>query len=151
MKSFLKVLFVGIYITSSANSFAGIYSDDLSRCLVESSTPDDKTVLVKWMFTSMSLHPQVKSMSAVTPEDLEKSNKAVAEMFVNLLTVTCKAQAKKAINYEGGLAIQQGFNVFGQVAGKELFSNPEVAKGLSGLEKYMDTEKINSNLGLPVK
>jgi len=151
MKNYIKKLFVGLCIAGSANSSAGIYSDDLSRCLVESSSADDKTVLVKWMFTSMSLHPQVKSMSAVTSKDLEASSKAAADMFVKLLTVTCKTQAKKAIQYEGAVAIQQGFTIFGQVAGRELFSNPEVAKGLSGIERHMDSEKINTVLGLPAK
>jgi hypothetical protein len=36
------------------------------------------------------------------------------------------------------------FNVLGQVAGTELFSSPEVAKAMSGLEKYADSAKIEA-------
>ncbi len=127
---------------------AGVYSDDLSRCLVESSTPSDKAVLVKWMFTSMALHPDVSEMSAVTESQRDSANKAAAEMFVKLTTETCLTQAKSAIKYEGAVAIQQGFQVFGQVAGQELFANPNVAQGLSGLEKHFDSEKLANSLGL---
>lgn len=121
---------------------AGVYSDDLSRCLVESATPENKAALVKWMFTSMALHPDVSAMSAVTDDQREKANKAAADMFVELMSVTCLDQSKKAIKYEGPVAIQQGFQIFGQVAGQELFANPNVAEALSGLQKHVDSEKL---------
>ena len=45
-----------------------------------------------------------------------------------------------------GLAIESAFTIFGQVAGRELFTNPEVAKGLSGLEQYFDEKAIKKAL-----
>ena len=130
-------------------SQAGVYSDDLSRCLVESSTPTDKSVLVKWMFTSMALHPDVAAMAKVSEAQRLESSKAAADMFTKLMTQTCLDQAKKAIKYEGAVAIQQGFAVFGQVAGQELFANPNVATALAGLGEHIDNDKLSSTLGLP--
>ncbi|GAA5315009.1 MAG: hypothetical protein AseanaTS_02130 [Candidatus Pelagadaptatus aseana] len=127
---------------------AGIYSDDLSRCLVESSTSSDKTALVKWMFTSMALHPDVAMMSSVTDQQRDRANEEAADIFVKLMTETCLAQTKKAIQYEGPMAVQQGFSVLGQVAGQELFANPNVASALSGLEQHMDNQKLSAALGL---
>ena len=135
---------IAISFTGMAN--AGMYSDDLSRCLVESSSPSDKTTLVKWMFTAMALHPDVAAMASVTPQQRDSANKAAADMFVKLVTETRLTQAKNAIKYEGPGAIQQGFNVFGQVAGKELFANPNVAQSLAGLQKHIDGEKLNAVL-----
>jgi len=132
----------------SIGAQAGVYSDDLSRCLVESSTSHDKTLLVKWMFTSMALHPDVASMSNVTEAQRDAVNKAAAEMFVRLMTETCLAQSKKAIQYEGSAAVEQGFNAFGQVAGKELFAHPHVAQALAGLQTHIDTKKLETVLGL---
>jgi hypothetical protein len=138
----------GIVFLFSSIVSAGVYTDDLSRCLVESSTSSDKIVLVKWMFTSMSLHPAVKSMASVSAKQLDNSNKETADLFVKLLTKTCKDQTVKAIKYEGEVAIHSSFNVFGQVAAKELFSNPDVAAGMSGLEKHLDGNKIKEALGI---
>jgi hypothetical protein len=138
----------GVIFLFSSSVNAGVYSDDLSRCLVESSTSSDKLSLVKWMFTAMSLHPAVKSMASVSAKQLDNSNKEAADLFVKLLTVTCKDPAIKAIKYEGEVAIQSSFSVFGRVAAKELFSNPDVAAGMAGLEKYMDAEKIKESLGI---
>jgi len=138
----------GVIVLFSSGLNAGVYSDDLSRCLVESSTCSDKLVLVKWMFTAMSLHPAVKSMASVSAEQRDNSNKEVADLFVRLVTETCKDQTLKAIKYEGTVAIGSSFNVFGQVAAKELFSHPDVAAGMADLNKYMDPEKIRKALGI---
>jgi hypothetical protein len=144
LKKWMSVVLLGFSVSSQA----GLYSDDLSRCLVESSTENDKTLLVRWMFTSMALHPDVASMSNVTEAQRDTVNKAAAEMFVRLMTETCVTQAKKAIQYEGAAAVEQGFNAFGQVAGKELFANPNVAQALAGLHKHIDTKKLETVLGL---
>jgi hypothetical protein len=123
---------------------AGVYADDLSRCLVESSTQQDRNVLVKWVFVALAQHPAIASLSKATPADIEKSNAAAAELFTRLLTDTCADKSKKAIKYEGVAAIQGAFGVFGQVATSDLFSNPQVQAVLSGLEKHVDKKKMES-------
>ena len=139
-------IIAGILFLFSFGVNAGMYTDDLSRCLVESSTPSDKLALVKWIFTAISLHPSVKSIASVSTEQIDNANKETADIFVKLVTQTCKDQTVKAIKYEGQIAIQSSFGVLGQVAMMELISNPEVAAGMAGLEKYMDAEKIKSAL-----
>ena len=67
-------------------------------------------------------------------------------MFESLVTVTCKSEMQLAVRYEGNTAIGAAFTVLGQVAGRELFSNPEVAKGMSDLERYLDNDKIKAAL-----
>jgi hypothetical protein len=59
-----------------------------------------------------------------------------------MLTVTCAVETKEAVKYEGVRAIESAFNLFGQIAARELFANKEVNKGIADLEKYFDTEKI---------
>lgn len=140
------MLVVGLGFSLSAQ--AGVYSDDLSRCLVESSTEKDKALLVKWMFTSMALHPDVASMANVTQAQRDAANKDAADMFARLMTMTCLEQSKKAIQYEGAAAVEQGFNAFGQVAGKELFAHPNVAQALAALQNHIDTKKLEIALGL---
>lgn len=137
-----------IAILLSNLAHAGLYSDDLSRCLIEKSTEENTVTLTKWMFTALSLHPAVSSMSGVSASDIEMSNKEMAAMFMELMTIRCKEQAAKAIKYEGGIAIQQGFMVFGQVAGQSLFQNPKVAEGMSSLDKYMDKDLLEKELGI---
>ena len=144
----IKLAIAGLVLLFSSSVNAGVYTNDLSRCLVESSTAADKMDLVKWMFTAMALQPAVKSMSNVTAQQRDKSNKDIADLFVKLLTETCKEPAAKAIKYEGQPALNTSFSILGQVAAKELFANPNVAAGLSGLDKHLDKEKLNKALGI---
>ena len=127
---------------------AGIYSDDLAKCLVDSSTKQDRIALVRWMFAAASSHPAVASFSAVKPGQLEDANKALAELFTRLLTDSCRDKAQKALAYEGMVTLQTSFAVLGQVAGAELFDSPEVKKSMSGLDKYLDVKKLQA-LGTP--
>lgn len=129
-------------------SYAGPYTNDLSKCIVESTTTNDRTAMVKWMFSAISLHPAVKPIASISEEKLKEANKQTAELFMKLLTESCIEQAQKAIKYEGQIAIQSSFRILGQVASQEMFSNPEVAAGISGLEKYFDKEKLESSLGI---
>ena len=145
MKSLRKIAAISL-VACTSPAFAGVYTDDLTRCLVEKSTPQDKTMLVQWMFVAMSRHPSVAALTKVTPEDVDQHNKQAGEVFMRLLTDTCVENSKKAVKYEGAMAIQNAFQVLGQVAAGDLFANPEVAKVMAGLEKYMDAKKLDALL-----
>ena len=123
---------------------AGLYTDDMSRCLVESSSKEDKATLVRWIFVALSQNSSISSLSAATPADIEKSNTAVGELFMRLLTEACAEKTKQAIKYEGGAAIQASFEVLGRVASSELFSDPKVAAVMEGLEKHVDKKKLDA-------
>jgi len=135
---------VALALLTMSPAFAGVYTDDLTRCLVEKSTPEDKTSLVQWIFVAMSRHPSVSSLTRITTDDMEKYNKVAGELFMRLLTETCVEPSKKAIKYEGAAAIQSAFQVLGQVAAGDLFQNPEVATVMGGLDKYLDAEKLKT-------
>lgn len=140
----LRTIVAIAMVAGMTPAFAGVYTDDLTRCLVEKSTPADKSTLVQWMFVAMSQHPSVAALTKVTPQDVEKFNSMAGELFMRLLTDVCADHSKKAIKYEGTGAIQSSFGVLGQVAAGDLFANPEVAKVMSGLEKYMDSTKLEA-------
>lgn len=134
-------------VSVAARAFAGgPYTDDLSKCLVRSTSDADRTLLVQWMFAMMALHPAVKSMSTVSDSQRMEMSRQIAGVMENLLTVSCQSEAQQALKYEGKNALETGFSILGQVAGRELFSNPQVAAGISELEKYVDADKLKKAL-----
>ncbi len=143
----MQASLLGLMLSLTTTVQAGLYTDDLSRCLVESTTASDKVSLVKWMFTAAALHPAVSSIASVSEAQLNAANKATAELFMKLLTESCKDQSQKAVKYEGQAAIQGGFTILGQVAARELFASPEVSAGMAGLEKYFDEKKLEEVFG----
>jgi hypothetical protein len=121
---------------------AGLYTDDLSRCIVDSTSAEDRANLMKWMFVAMSQHPSVSSFSTVKPADLDAANKTIGQLFMHLLTESCVQKARDAIRVEGVGAIRSSFQVLGQVAASGLFSDPTVTKAMSGLDQYFDKAKL---------
>ncbi|MCM0080381.1 hypothetical protein L4X63_02150 [Geomonas sp. Red32] len=142
----VPVLGALLLLVTEVTSFAGVYSDDLARCMVGATSVEDRRALVVWLFSAGSLHPAVKSITAVSPEQLDNANKQVADIVMRLLTDSCVTQAREAIKFEGKSVLESSFGVLGQVAGRELFSSPEVGVAMQGMAKYLDAVKLKQSL-----
>jgi hypothetical protein len=140
---FKYLLITGLLFSlSTTYVHAGPYGDDLAKCLVASTTKEDRASLVRWMFAAAAANPAVASIANVSPKVLAETNASTGALFMRLLTDTCKDKAKTALTYEGPATIQLSFTVLGQVAAGELFSSPEVRKAMSGLETSIDKKKL---------
>lgn len=147
-QALLRLTIALVASLSLCNVYAGVYGDEMSKCLVDSTTVEDRTDLVRWMFVAISLHPAVESLSSVTEEQMDKANKDAADLFMRLLTESCREATEKALQYEGQSVLETSFGVLGQVAGSEIFNASEVGAVLAGLEGYMDAEKLSELKGL---
>lgn len=130
----------------SLPAHAGLYADDLSRCLVEKTTTEDKNTLVRWIISTTTLHPAVAAMASVSDETRAHINRDTARIFERLLTESCLAQTRQAVRVEGAAAIQTGFQTLGQVAMAELFAHPKVAAALGKLDSHIDTDRLRNAL-----
>ncbi len=145
-KGCLLIFGLAALLIPTQATYAGPYSDELSKCFIESTTVSDRATFVKWMFSAASSHPAVKSIAEVSQEQLDSANKQVAEIIMKILTDSCSQKAEKAIRYEGSSALETSFGVLGEVAGQELFSSPDVAASMANVANYLDEEKLNSAL-----
>jgi hypothetical protein len=127
---------------TSPLSQAGPYADELAKCLVSSTTKEDRVAMIDWLVAAASLNPAVTSVRPVSNEQLDKVNKSLGTLVTVLLTERCRDQSQKAIQYEGPATLEISFNVLGQVAGRELFASPAVAVGMGGLKKYLDQARL---------
>jgi hypothetical protein len=123
---------------------AGPFADDMAKCLVASTSPDDRTVLVKWIFSVITLHPDLTAMSSVSAKQRDDLSKKAGELFQRLLLQSCRSQTQQALQNEGPQTIQYAFQVLGQVATRGLFTDPHVMDATKDLAKYVDEEKLKS-------
>jgi hypothetical protein len=142
-----RIVFLVSILAFAAGAVAGPYGDSLGKCLVKSTTVAEKTTLVQWVFATISLHPGVQALAAVTPERRTQLNKDTAHMFERLLTEACRTETLEAVKYEGRGTIEMAFGLLGQVAMRELFADPKVAAGLAEFGKSVDPEKLKAVLG----
>ncbi len=144
MYSLRAISIIAIFLAIAVpNAHAGIYIENLSKCLAKSTSIEDRTALVQWMFSAASLHPAVQSITTVSKQQLDETNKNTAELLTRLLTHSCEPETKKAVEFEGNITIQTSFQVLGEIAGRELFSSPEVNDGMSEMGKYLNQEKLD--------
>lgn len=128
----------------ATSAVAGPTTDALIACLADNTTGRDRKDMARWVFVGMSSHPEIQSLSNVTKANRDELDRMVASMVTRLMTESCRAQAKSAMEKDGSVAFQTAFGVVGKLAMQELMSNPEVNSSFSNFGKYIDQNRMNS-------
>jgi hypothetical protein len=140
--AFVLAAAVGVPARAGAQPLGGP-SSPLAACLADHSTGKDRKDLARWMFSAMSQHPAIADLSAATPALREEVNRTVGAMVTRMLTVDCVKEAKAAVSgADSKLVFEQAFGQLGQLAMQEIMTDPNVARGLQDLPKYMDRKKF---------
>lgn len=138
----VAALTVGTLVSMAPVAGAGVYTDDLTKCIVAATSKDDQLALVKWIYVALSKHPAVSNLTKASDADVADASKSAGALFMTLLTEKCVEPTKSAVKYEGALAIQSSFQVLGQVAMTELLTDPNVGQVMAELDKYVDKKKL---------
>ena len=133
-------------LTFGSPAYAGVYGDDLSKCLVSSTTDEDKALLMKWIFSAIALNKEVSPYVSMPADVRAKINQDAAGLYMGLLTDSCRSQTHAAFKYEGQAAIGSAFQLLGQVASQGIFGDPAVAAGMTDLTKFFDEKKLTEVL-----
>lgn len=133
-------------LCAAHSASAGPFADDMAKCLVDSTSPADRTVFVRWMFSLITLHPDLTSMSNVTPQQRAELTRQTGALFQKLLLESCRAQTQRAMENEGPQTIQYAFQVLGQSATVGMLTDPHVADAAKTLAQYMDEQKLRELL-----
>jgi hypothetical protein len=123
---------------------AGLYTDELSKCLVAKASDSDKTTLVRWIFASITASAAVRSMSTTTPSERLALHRSTASIFERLTTVACRPEVVTALKYEGPHAFETSFGVLGEIAMRGLMSDPLVGAEMQAFGQFFDKEKMRA-------
>jgi len=121
---------------------AGQYGDQLTKCLVDSTTDEDKAGLARWIFASAAQNPNVSDLATVTDEQRAEMSKSVAAIFERVLTQDCRTQFRDAKKNEGENMLSMSFGTLVQVAMGNLIDNPAVSQALGGIDKELNKQKF---------
>lgn len=132
----------GAALGASQMAAAGPTVDQLSDCLVKSTTAADKTAVLQWTFVALSAHPELKKFSNVNEEQRTQLDKNLAQVLQRILTEQCSTQAKAVIQAEGMQAVGDSFQELGSITGEEILKTPEVKAQLKGVVRYIDLNKL---------
>lgn len=144
MDKFL-VLFL-IFSTCTAihsPSFAGVYGDELTKCLVQSATEEDRVALATWMGVLIAQHDKVSEHVRTSYNDLVTTTDSAVDAVTTLTFQVCENEAREAIKYEGPEAYKNSFQYLATIAIQELMTNPSVSKAIVLYQKGI-AEKFKS-------
>src|SRR5690606_24637925 len=139
-KSFTKLrkfLISATLLGTTQVAIAGPTVDQLSDCLMKSTTATDKTTVLQWTFVALGNHPDLKAFSNVTATQKEALDKNLASVLQRILVEQCSAQTKAVIQADGIQAVGESFQQLGQITGEEIVKNTEVKQQLNGLLRYV--------------
>jgi hypothetical protein len=136
-------------VCTPVTASADLHSDDLSRCLLNATTNDDKLALMRWLFIQMAYHPVVADIARTTPESIQAVDTRMARLFERLLAVDCRNQSIQAVKYGGNDPLGPSFEVLGKVAMTELMNDDKVNAGLSGFTQYLNEAAFDGIFNKP--
>ncbi|MBL8306381.1 MAG: hypothetical protein JNM33_06770 [Rubrivivax sp.] len=120
----------------------------LGKCLTDNTSGKERKALARWIFIAMAAHPEIKQLSAATPDDLEQASRATGALFTRLLAESCPAEMRAALQNEGAQAMQSAFSTLGQVAMQELMTDASVNAAIAGFERFVDGKRLEA-IGSP--
>lgn len=141
-----KALFAAALLAPASAAHAGVYTDDLTRCLAKAASSTDKTALVSWIFAAIGKHPAVSSYISMDEAQAQETTKHAAMVFQRLIATDCRKQSVEAIKYEGASAWEAAFKVLGEIAMVDLMQDPGVSKATEQIASFLD-EKTFEDLG----
>lgn len=123
---------------------AGVFTDDLSRCLVNKSTETDQNAFMAWMFSAVSSDPTLQKFTTLDRKARDQIAANAAASFQRLLLVECRKEAVAALKADGEESITQSFGQLGRSASRQLFQSPQAQTELETLGKNFDEAKMNA-------
>jgi hypothetical protein len=135
------LLFLGLL---PGRAYADDYADTLSKCLVTSTTSDERVAMMKWFFAAMSLNPSVGSLINLSADQWQKISDDAGKVFADLIATRCREQSLNVLRYDR-TEFAKSFRALGTLAGESLMTDPRVRAAIAavGLSLVKDPRFIS--------
>lgn len=144
MRSFVLVAAAMLLFSTTAQ--AGPYADTLGRCLTSATSSSDQATLIRWIFTSVSVHPEINDVGEIDPSTRDQIHQEAASLYERLILDDCREETREAVRNEGASALESGFGVLGETAMQRLMQNDHVMEEMTTYLDHMDEETIEEVL-----
>ena len=139
-----RLVLLAPLLFAASTAQAGVYEDDLSKCMISKSTDEDKAGLIRWTYGLMSFSPIVKDLTAITKAQHKKLDLVVAGSFERLLFSACRSEAIAALKYEGKGTWANSFGTLAEAAFQSLKNDPVVNAVPEPFSANISKEKVEA-------
>lgn len=121
---------------------AGAAGEALSQCLTDSTTPDDRRALVRWIFSAIAVHPDLKEFTTIDAAKREQIESESVAVFERLIIKDCTAQTRSALMQEGTEGFQAAFKTLGELAMGGVVEDTQVQASMAQLGERIDKQRV---------
>jgi hypothetical protein len=142
---FLRCLAVVVlgWLASAPVAWADPAIEKLELCVRNATTKNDGLAMVKWQFSMMAAHPQLRNLVTITDEQRIVFDQDIANLFTRLLTSDCLQELTDAKKTNAD-ALEKLIFAFSISASEEIYNNPAVSAMSGGFTKYLDISKFDA-------
>jgi hypothetical protein len=135
-----------LLLVAAAPAVAGPATDTFRRCLAEHTSAAERKQLARWMWLSMGEHPEAKAVAPLQPGLRASADAAIGQLVTRLMADDCAAEMRSAVSMDGTAAIRSASSALGQIALRELVSDPAVQKSIEAFTNSMDDKRLDQAL-----
>ena len=110
----------------------------LGECLVGSTTGNDRTLVARWMASSMASSPRMKGLVSVDTAAKEKIDREMAALFTRLMADDCADEASVVIKARDQQGMQAAGGRLGEIAMQELMMDPITVQAMLAYVQHID-------------
>lgn len=142
----MRVFFLAVAAVAALTgpAAAGVYGDDLGRCLVSKTPEDQQMIFLAFTAVAMAQHPSVQPYTQASTAHLEELQGKAAKVLEVAMTETCRSESLAAFRFEGPIAVSTALQTFGMAAMRNLTLHPAVAEAFEGTSGKIDTSKFDA-------
>lgn len=140
---------ISLLLLTSQLTRASDSVDQLSQCLLTSTTAADKSIVLQWTFVALSAHPDLQAYSQVTTEQRDRLDQNLAQVLQRILLEQCANETKTVIQNDGIQAVGSSFQALGQETGAQILKTPEIKEQYKGVLRYLDWGKLTTTFLTP--
>jgi hypothetical protein len=116
--------------------------NNLTNCLARSTTQQDKKDMARWIFATVTLHPDLSDLVSITSEQHDALDKKMASIFQRLITEDCRIEVRNVFLDGKPDEFKSSFKILGEIAVTSLLKDHNVEAGSISYLKYIDFNKI---------
>lgn len=147
MKTILGTTLAAVLsISAPMPATASPTSEALSQCLGRAATAEDRRVLVRWIFSAVSVHPDLGDMAALDDAARLRMTKEAAAVFERLVAQDCASQSREAIVSDGMDGYGDAFRTLGEVAMTDFVAHKDVAAAMASIGTHVDQQRVLKGL-----
>lgn len=143
----IKHTFFVFFMSFLMASAHGNEINTLSTCLADNTSGKDRRDLATWVFFAMSAHPDMTThMRSETEAAVLISNVKTGQLFNRLVNESCINELRSVTKAIGPQGVEAAFKTLGELAMRELMSNPQVNKRFGDVYKFIDLPALEKAL-----